>query len=163
MVRTKKRRKRRPLKGDAPVQPIPPYVEKGMPVLYMLQRISFHHCILVDCVVTSQNKKYEKEMLNLFKSDAVIMEPRLKPPGLFSRAQIKFGITRNLPKRLSDINDDIFESGYTEWRAIPWPGLIIAHRKFWWYRNSGKVYGVLFVLIVAGFLVLGWDDIFTNK
>lgn len=156
MVKT---RRRRPKKGKPPVQPIPEHIEKGDCVVYMLQRIDFHHAVLVDHVVTSHNtmKRFEHHLLNYFKSESVRMEPRLSPPGLFSRAQIKFGVTKNLTKRLEDINDDIFDSGVTEWRALSWPALVIAHRKFWWMRNKGRVYGFIFLLLVvlAGIIYLG--------
>lgn len=146
-----KRRRRKPKKGKPPVQPIPEHIQKGDSVVYMLQRIDYHHAILVDCVVTSSSamKRFEQHLLDHFRSDSVRMEPRLSPPRPFSRAQIKFGVSRNLPKRLEDINDDIFDSGVTEWRALSWPSLIIAHRKFWWMRNRGWIWSLIFLLLAV--------------
>ena len=117
MVKSRKKLKRPP-KGEPPKQDIPEYIEKGDPVLYMLQRVSYHHCILVECVVSKDFKKRERYLLDLFKDKAFRMGPRVKYRGWFQPNQIKFGITRNLPQRLEDINDDIFDSGVTDWRLL---------------------------------------------
>lgn len=152
-------RKRKRAKPEPPQQDIPKHIVKGDPVLYMLQRVSYHHCILVDCVVSSNFKQWERYLLDLFKDKAFRMTKRYKRPGWFSPNQVKFGITRNLPQRLEDINEDIFESGVTEWRSLTNAEMIIAHNKFWWYRNRGKVYFFLFATIV-GFL--GWAYLITE-
>lgn len=135
-----------------PTQPIPKGIKKGDEVLYMLQRTSYHHMILVRAIKISPAKKYEKFLLDLFKSDKIRMTRKLITPNPFTRMQVKFGITKNLPQRLEDINEDIFDSGVTEWRAISWVGYLIALFYFWWFLNSGKVY--LGVLALVGGAIL---------
>lgn len=120
----------------------------------MLQRISYHHSKLIRAIKISPAKKYEQFLLDLFRSDAIRMTPKLMRPNAFSRAQIKFGITKNLPKRLEDINENIFESGVTEWRAISWPGILIALFYFWWFRHSKWVYLFVFLLTLFGLYYL---------
>lgn len=117
----------------------------------MLQRINKDHALLVDCVVTNNNKKYEKFLLDLFKDKAFRMAPRVKPPTWYSAHQVKFGITSNLHARLDSINEDLFDSGVTEWRKLNSAEIAIAHNKFWWWKYRSTVYKWAFILALLAF------------
>jgi hypothetical protein len=120
----------------------------------MLERTQSNKALLVTHLVTARNKRYEKHLLDLFKSDAIRMTPKVKAPGVFSRYQVKFGITSNLQQRLEDINSNIFESGVTEWRKISWIGFLIALFNFWWFRHYWKVYLALFLGFVLAWMII---------
>lgn len=154
MLKKRARPKRKPRTKPNPTIKIPDGIKKGDPVLYMLERVGHSKAVLVTHFVTNRNRKYETYLLDLFKSDAIRMTPKVKAPGLFSRYQVKFGITSNLQQRLEDINDNIFESGVTEWRKISWLGFLIALFNFWWFKHSGKVYLVLLLGFVLGWMIL---------
>jgi hypothetical protein len=127
--------RKKKVKPDPPEQDIPKDIVKGVNVLYMLQRISYHHCILVSVVATENNREYEQYMLKHFGTK-IKMRKSLPCPGWFGRMHVKFGISKNLPKRLEDINDDIFGTGTTEWRAVSWLEYILALHQYWKYRNK---------------------------
>ncbi|MGV6816133.1 MAG: hypothetical protein ACWA44_02550 [Thiotrichales bacterium] len=150
----KSRRKPRPKRKKKKSQPIPGDVKKGDPVLYMLQRLGDDSIQLVDYMVTRNNRNKEQYLLDLFKDKAFRMSRKISPPSWYSSHQVKFGITNNLQARLDSICDDPFESGVTEWRKLSNGEMAIAHNKFWWWRNRGKVYKWAFLLLSIAALIL---------
>lgn len=133
-------------------QSIPKGINKGDPVLYMLQRIDKKTILLVDYMVTSKNRQYEKILHDLFKDRAFRMTKRTRPPGIFSRHQVKFGISSNLAQRIADINADPSESGVTEWRRLSNAEMAIAHNLIWQFKY-GRIVWFLAVLGFLGFWV----------
>ena len=66
-------------------------------------------------------------------------------------AEIKIGISNNTERRVEEVTED-FNSGYTEWFAIPWP-LAIFVPIVAWFRVAPAKASVF--LAMYGFIILG--------
>jgi hypothetical protein len=66
-------------------------------------------------------------------------------------AEIKIGISNNTERRVNEVTED-FNSGYTEWFAIPWP-LAIFVPIVAWFRVAPAKASVF--LALYGFIIFG--------
>jgi hypothetical protein len=150
--RTAKRVIRKPRPVNLPKQDIPKEIEKGDPVLYMLERISQEHCRYINGVCSKRFKKWERFILDLFKDKAFVMSPKTKKPRVGHH--VKFGISENVRERVDTINKGMFKTGTTEWRELSHTEMILANCYFYYWRHRAKIYLALFLGFVLAWMII---------
>lgn len=77
-------------------------------------------------------ERIEKRLHQYFRKSRFTMTNKINQ-GQWAQAHVKIGISKDVDRRLQDINKNIFKSGNTEWFAMHIVEQLIVHALIRWY------------------------------
>ena len=120
---------------------------KDIRYVYLFKRVSHDRARLVVKKKMWNAEKIEKRLHQHFSKSRFTMTRKINQ-GQWAQAHVKIGISKDVDRRLQDVNNNFFKSGRTEWFAMHILEQLVVHALIRWYAYRW--------FILAGIIGLIW-------